>query len=82
MADITIDQTTGYRITLDLTQAEAAEVLQSVYEAASYVDNWRSNPINVFRLCEQLAAKMGLKWQPPPAHEPWHDVINRAARGL
>jgi hypothetical protein len=79
MAGIQIDNRPGYRITLDVSQPEADDLMQAVYEAASYVDNWRSDPRVLFDLCKQLADQMGLTWTAPPPHEPWHDVINRAA---
>ena len=79
MAKIQIDSRPGYRVTIDLSQPDADELLQSVYEAASFVDNWRSNPHLLFELCRRLAGQMGTEWEPPPLHKPWHDVINRAA---
>jgi len=78
MANIQIDSRPGYRVTIDVSQHEADDLLQAVYEAASFVDNWRSDPTVLFELCQRLAAQMGLQWQPPPPHEPWHEVINRA----
>lgn len=48
--NVTIEPRPHYRITLDLDGMELFDLIQSIYEAAQYVDNWRSNPATLREL--------------------------------
>ena len=59
MSTINVGSARRVTVGMDMTEAEAAELIRSIGEATGKVNNWSSDPRHLLRLGEQLMAELG-----------------------